>query len=139
MQKDYPKQSYKLFVAWLAGFCVLVMLPALIPEKYISEDIIGKIVLAISMLAVLLLFYIVYKTERVYWINGTSYKDAAAATSEQRKAFAMKHLKMFCTATIIYLIYTVIAYAVKTNLLLDSMVFSAVTIIAAVKTISIKL
>ena len=50
-----------------------------------------RISMNVCILDVALLAYIIYKTECVYWYNGTEFKEAVAAGSERRKEFAWKH------------------------------------------------
>lgn len=50
------------------------------------------------------LMYVIYKTEKVYWINGIEYEKVPLASSERRKKFALQHLKRMGTATIFGLV-----------------------------------
>ncbi|WP_425449318.1 hypothetical protein [Dethiothermospora halolimnae] len=140
MGKKYGKKSYMFFIIWLIGFFIILITAGLFIEKNFehAELSTGKILLLLTLILLNILFYIIYKTEKVYWINGTSYKEAKAATSKRRKVFAIKHLKSFFVASCIYLIYCIFSFAIN-SLMIDSLVFTIVLIVAAISTIRYKL
>ncbi len=142
MEKKYRAKSYKLLIMWIIGVLVLMISASIIAEKYFSEfstSVIAKIFLLLTLIVLLILFYIIYKTENIYWINGTSYEAAKSATSERRKKFAIIHLRIFFKATAIYSVYCIIGILVNTSVIIDTIIFLILTITAAVRTIPIKL
>lgn len=139
---DYKDKSYKLLIMWIIGFLGLMIAGTIVPKIYFSKvtiEVMMKIMLMLVLLALLTLFYIIYKTENIYWINGTSYDEAKFATSERRKKFAVRHLKPFLKATAIYGVYCIIGIIINTSEWIDITTFILIIIIAAVKTIPIKL
>lgn len=141
MEKEYGKKSYRLFIVWIIGFISILAISGVLIEKNFkqSEVVVNKIILLLALLLINTLFYIIYKTEKVYWINGTSYEDAKSVTSERRKVFALKHLKSFSIAGCIYLVYCIFSIVIKSHVILDSLVFLILLIVAAIKTFNYRL
>ncbi len=142
MGKEYITKSYRLFIMWAVGFLALLIAVSILASTYFSEvtiAIIVKIILLLTLLSIFILFYIIYKTENIYWINGTNYEEAKAATSESRKKFAMAHLKVFLKATAIYGAYCIIGTIIDTSAVIDTVIFLTLSIGAAIKTMPIKL
>lgn len=142
MEKEYKAKSYKLFIIWMIGFMGFMVAEAIICKIYFPEaesGNIAKIILLGCLLAILVLFFIIYKTENIYWINGISYEDAKISTSEKRKKFAMRILKIFFKATIIFSGYCLLSSIINTSIVIDTIIFIVIIIVAAIKTIPIKL
>ncbi len=133
------KKSYKGFVLWLLGFVVGNIILAPVIMKAMPEELAVYASLSVTLLFLILLMYVIYKTEYIYWINGVSYEMARKATGEQRKAYAAGHLKRFVRAGVVWLLYGAVKYAFGITLWWDVAVFMAVVIISAVSTVSIKL
>ncbi len=143
-EQEYPKKSYKLFILWTVVLLttVFVVVPVLNPIlKSIGSSVLLliKFVLLYALLQLLLLFYIIYKTERVYWVNGVTYECAKCATKLQRQTFALAHLKRFIWGFIAFLIYSVVSFVLGFNGMVDILVFMVVTVVTACSTIAIKL
>ena len=62
-----------------------------------TEDVglIVRLLNNIMTIGIVILMFMIYKTEKVFWINGVSYEDAVEAGSERRRAYAMRYLKRF--------------------------------------------
>ena len=87
------KKSYKGFVLWMIGFIVLVMAVGFVPTE--DEMLPMRLIMLVMCWGVASMAFLIWKTEHVYWYNGTSYEDAVAAGSERRKEFAWRHLLIF--------------------------------------------
>ena len=87
------KKSYKGFVLWMIGFLAAIFAVAFIPAQ--DEMIPMRLIMLVMAWGVASMAFLIWKTESVYWYNGTSYEDAVAAGSERRKEFAWKHLVVF--------------------------------------------
>lgn len=98
-----------------------------------------RIVMNVCVLNIALLAFIIYKTEYVYWYNGTEYKQAVEAGSERRKEFAKKHLKRFGTLALLYLVYSVVAQLLQIPHGVDIAVATIGMIVVAISTIEFKL
>lgn len=130
------KKTYWGFAAWLIGYTLVMLALSLIPmgvEGYV------RILCAETVLAMVLLTYIVYRTEYVYWYNGVSFEEAVQAGSQRRRAYALAHLKRFAVGGAAYLLYGVIAWALGLPWWLDLLACLAAEVGAAVSTIPIKL
>ncbi|MEG2914828.1 MAG: hypothetical protein RR839_00100 [Oscillospiraceae bacterium] len=140
--KEYEKCSYKLFIVWFVAFISMSFLvPFLIGMCFpnIGENIMIKLILAFTLIGLSSLFYLIYKTEKVYWINGITYDMAKKSTSEKRKIYAFKHFEAFLNATIYAIIYLVISTLLRLSPIVDGTVVGIMIIVTAVKTIKTKL
>lgn len=130
------KKTYWGFAAWLIGYTLVLLALALVPmgaEGYV------RVLCAETALAMVLLTYIVCRTEYVYWYNGVSFEEAVQAGQERRRAYAMAHLKRFAVGGAAYLLYGAIAWALGLPWWLDLLACLAAEVGAAVSTIPIKL
>ena len=132
---EYQKQSYKLFILWIGLFFVLFYSLVFLD---ISDSLLIKIEIMVLNIALLILFIIIYITESIYWINGVSYKEAKAMTSDQRKHYAMEHFKLFLKCTLVTLIYCIISYFLKISMFIDILISTIILIITAISSIRIK-
>ncbi len=87
------KKSYKGFVMGLLVFLVLLMLIAFIPAE--DEQLPMRLIMLLTVWYMAALSFQVWRTEQIYWYNGTSFEDAEAAGSERRKEFAWRHFRIF--------------------------------------------
>lgn len=88
-----PKKSYKGFAVWLVAFVAALLALGLIPTQ--NTALLMRLILLLMAWSIAALAFIIWRTEQVYWYNGTSYEQAEAAGSERRKEFAWKHLRLF--------------------------------------------
>lgn len=131
------KKSYKGFGIWMLIFLITMFGCAFLPIE--DTELLMRISMNVCVLNVALLAYIIYKTECVYWYNGTEFKEAVEAGSERRKEFAWKHLKKFGGFAIIFLLYSVVSYLVKIPYGADVAIGTIGMCVAAFSTIKIKL
>ena len=87
------KKSYKGFAAWLIAFIAALLALGLMPTP--DTALLMRLILLLMAWGIAALAFIIWRTEQVYWYNGTSYEEAEAAGSERRKEFAWKHLRLF--------------------------------------------
>lgn len=131
------KKSYKGFVWFMLIFTAVMFLIALIPTE--DSGLITRLICAEAALGMAALAYIVYRTEYVYWYNGTTYEEAVAAGSERRKAFARKHLDRFAACAAATLLYSSAAQALGWPFWIDIVLSTAALIATAISTVKIKL
>lgn len=136
---DKPyNRSYKGIFLWIiflfAANSSAVTLSDLIPEEYSVYLTMSTTIICIDFL-----LYIIYKTERIYWINGVSYDEAKKASSEERKVYAQRHLAAFFNATLLWFLYGIVKYLFSPPLWWDIAVSMVIIIGAAISTIKIKL
>lgn len=131
------KKSYKGFVLWMIGFTAGMFLFCFLPIE--DGGLVTRLVLAEAACGLALLAYIVYRTEYVYWYNGTEYEEAVAAGSERRKAFARKHLERFARCAAVCVLYSSAAHVLDWPFWIDICVYCIALIGTAVSTIKIKL
>lgn len=99
--KTEYKKSYKGFVAFIFALtAIMIFLPSL-PIIHSAESSMLAI-MNICTIGMAMLMYIIYKTEYVYWFNGTEYEEALKAGSERRKKFAWEHFKRFGLFALVY-------------------------------------
>lgn len=131
------KKSYKGFVIWMISFCLITVGVCFLPIN--NAEILTRIVNNICALGVTFLTFIIYKTEYVYWYNGTSYEEAQEVGSERRKKFAWKHFKRFCLFSLVFLVFSIIAQILQFNIWIDIVILAVGFIIVAFSTIRFKL
>ncbi|SCZ81830.1 hypothetical protein [Acidaminobacter hydrogenoformans] len=135
-------KSYKMLVVWMAGYIVLLIAAVVVLdllEPYIGVKALVQVMLHLTNVFLLALFWMIYRTQRVYYINYVRYKDAATATEEERKAFALKHFETFSRAALLFLTYGGFSFLLSLPSWLDTLVYCVVLIGAAVKTVPYKL
>lgn len=131
------KKTYKGFVLWMLGFFLVIFGVAFLPIE--DGILMGRIVNNICSVGVTLLAYIIYKTEYVYWYNGTEYEEAVKAGSERRKEFAWKHFRRFGLFSVTFLIFSVISQLSQFNFGIDIVVLLTGIVAVAISTIQFKL
>ena len=87
------KKGYGGFTLWMAVYTLLLLSISALPVE--DEALMTRAVVVLTALAMVALAFIIWRTERVYWYSGLTYEDALEAGSERRKAFALRHLKVF--------------------------------------------
>lgn len=140
MSDQNLKKSYRLFIVFFLLFLLgSIAMGIVIDRLNISSHLEMLIWLNICNVFLCLLLYIIYKTERIYYINFVTYKEANAASSRTRRDFAYKHLSVFMKFSILFICYSLLSYVLELNLVIDVLVYTLAIIFAAVKTITIKL
>ncbi|AKL94730.1 hypothetical protein CACET_c12650 [Clostridium aceticum] len=136
------EKSYKLLVGWILSLLVITGLFSVLQIRLnlnLSSKVVTFFCFYFIHLYIISLFLMIYKTERVYYINYVTYKEAQEATREERRAFAYKHLRVFCIATIIFIIYSIISLIFEYLIIVDIGVFTMITIISAIRTVPFRL
>ena len=87
------KKSYKGFIISLLVFLVLMVGIILIPAE--DESLFMQLVMLLVAWYMAGLSFHIWRTEQVYWYNGTTFEEAEAAGSERRKVFAWRHFRIF--------------------------------------------
>ncbi|MDY3619278.1 hypothetical protein [Agathobaculum sp.] len=139
---DYEKPTYRMFFVWIAAFLAVMAGGTAVcshwPDTFSGGAAI-KLILLLCLLMLLALFYYIYRTGRVYWFNGVTYKEAAKAGGERRHAYAWAHLRVFLLAGAVFAVYCAAGAALHTGAMLDTAVFLVVLLTAAFSTLRIKL
>ena len=130
------KKSYRGFVLWLLGFTAAVFLPLLLRA---DAAVTLRLVLNLTSVGVAVLAWIIWRTESVYWINGTTFEQARDAGSERRRAFAAAHLRAFARFAAGYALFSAFMQLRHFSYTIDIIVFNVGLIATAVSTIRIKL
>lgn len=139
MKEQYPEKSYKLFALWLLFFTVMAVALSLRPELLPGMNAGCSIGLMI-FIGLDILFLIIYATESVYWISGTSYEMARKAGKKARKKYAAWHLFIFLGGTVCFFLYVfLLKLVIRTNVTVDAMTACVMICIAALLTIPLKL
>ncbi len=131
------KKSYTGFILWLISFLVLFFTLPFLPIK--DEALITRITLNFMTIYLVLLMYLIYKTEYIYWFNGTTYQEALEAGSQRRKQFAYRHLLHFGIFSITSLIISSLLHIFHLAYWIDIVMICLGVIITAFSTIKIKL
>jgi len=98
------RKSYTGFVLGMLGYLVLMLGIAFIPG--VGAQLAMRLIMLLTAWFMAVLTFYIWRTERVYLYNGTTFEEAEAAGSERRKDFAWRHLRVF---GIFALIQTVLA------------------------------
>lgn len=132
------RKSYRGFALWLAGYTASVFLPLLLPEGA-DAGLTLRLVQNLTSLGIVVLIWIIWRTESVYWINGTTFEQARDAGSARRRAFAAAHLKRFGLFALGYAAFSAFMQLRGYSFVIDIAVFTVGIIAVAVSTIRIKL
>lgn len=131
------RKSYKGFILWMVFFFISCFFTTFFEN--LEQNFISRLILNICTLSIALLTYIIYKTEYVYWYNGTTYEEAKEAGSKRRKEFAYKHLKVFGGLAVCYFVVSLITYFFNITYVFDLIFVFFGIIGAAISTIKFKL
>ncbi|MBQ9277833.1 MAG: hypothetical protein IJ224_04275 [Lachnospiraceae bacterium] len=131
------KKSYLGFWIWTIVYTVSVMCMSYLPIH--NTDILIRIIFNYTNLAITVLTIIMFINEKIFWYNGISYEEAVDAGSDRRKAYALKHVKVFGSATLIYLIISLITGLLNISFWADTLIYTLIILIAAVSTMRFKL
>ncbi|MBE5938271.1 MAG: hypothetical protein E7265_09620 [Lachnospiraceae bacterium] len=131
------KKSYLGFVIWIVAYCVCCFSVCFIGIN--DVQIIIAIVDNFTTISLFLLTAIIYKTEAIYWYNGTEFEEAREAGSERRKRFAAAHMYRFGLFAAAFLVYSIISVFVGIPFGVDITIASVGIIAVAISTVNIKL
>lgn len=134
------KKSYTPLILWS-----IVLTPAMVAAGMLSESIgmNDRSIVAVSMLTVivmlLVLMWIIWKGEYVYWINGgPSFEQAKAVGSEKRRDYAWRHFAAILKGSAIALVLLTAEYFLKAHVLVMILSTAVCIIAAAISTARIK-
>lgn len=130
------KKTYKGFILWMAGFVAASVGIVFLP---VSSVMMTRMVGNCCSLGITLLAFIIYKTEYVYWYNGTSYEDAVKAGTDRRKAYAWKHFTCFGIFSLAFLLFSIIMHLLNMSFWIDFWVLLVGIVAVAISTIRYKL
>ena len=130
------RKTYQGFLLWMVGVIIASVGAAFLPFE---EDLLIRITLNICTIGVAILAYIIYKTEYIYWYNGTSYEEAENAGSERRKQFAWRHLKRFGLFAIAFFLFSVFAQVCRLSFWIDFWILCLGILATAISTIRFQL
>ena len=88
------KKSYTGFVVLLIVFLAALFSICFLPLAD-NEEMPMRLIMLIMVWFMAGLSFHVWRTEQIYWYNGTTYEDAVAAGQERRKEFAWRHFVIF--------------------------------------------
>ncbi|MBQ9200564.1 MAG: hypothetical protein IJ141_10350 [Lachnospiraceae bacterium] len=131
------KKSYLGFWIWTIVYTASVMCMSYLPIH--NTDILVRIIFNFTNLAITALTIIMFINEKIYWYNGITYEQAVEAGSDRRKAYALKHVKVFGAATLIYLILSIIISLFNLSFWVDTLLYTLIILIAAISTMKFKL
>lgn len=115
-------ESYRELGIWGFSCAVICIVYSLCGDR-IPALYMGKIFGIICCIMLDILSLMVYVTEKVYWMNGITYQEAAEAERGQRKKFAAKTAGIFSVCTVLEILYFFYGLQMKTsNLQKDSMI-----------------
>ncbi len=140
--KNDLTKSYKLLALWLILYVVIAVLFAILLvliDVNISSKALTIFWFYFTSIFLISFHFMIYKTERIYYINYISYKEAREATSEERRDFAYRHLVIFCIATIIFITYSIFSFIFRLPTAMDIGAWAIIIIFSAIRTIPIKL
>ena len=132
------RKSYRGLALWLAGYTASVFSPLLLPEGT-DAGLVLRLVQNLTSVGIVVLLWIIWRTESVYWINGVTFEQARDAGSERRRAFALAHLKPFGLFALGYAVFSAFTQLQGYGFVIDIAVFTAGIIAVAISTIRIRL
>lgn len=131
------KKSYKGFVVGLIVFLALMVGIILIPAE--NEQLPMRLIMLLMVWYMAALSFHVWRTEQVYWYNGTTFEDAEAAGSERRKEFAWRHFRIFGMFALLMTVLSCAMQLLGWSAWIDFTVGTVGICVAACMTIPIKL
>lgn len=131
------KKSYTGFVVGLLCYLAALLSIAFIPE--VDEHIVMRLIMLLTVWYMAWVSFHVWRTEQIYWYNGTTYEEAEAAGSERRKEFAWKHFRLFGMFALMQTVLSCATYLLGWSAWIDFAVGAVGLIVTACSTIPIKL
>lgn len=131
------KKRYTGFWLWMLGFLAAMLGICFLPLE--NEAQMMRLVLLLMVWGVAGMTLIIWRTESVYWYNGTSFEEAEAAGSERRKEFAWKHLRIFGGYAMGLTLFVALMLWLNASVWIDFTIGTLGLVAAALMTIPIKL
>lgn len=129
-------KSYGGFIIWLIGFSVGITGLAFLPIE--DSQLLARVLNVACVAGLEILTLMMYKTEKIFWINGVSYEEALEAGSDRRRAFALKFVKRFGILTLGILLFSLLAQLLGLDVWIDILVLLAGMIVCAFSTTKLK-
>lgn len=104
-----------------------------------NVKILTRLFLNVMAISILVLAYIIYKNEAVYWYSGVSFEEALKSDSERRKMYALSHVAVFAKFALAMLLFSVLMQLLDLSIMWDICFCTVGMIYSAVSTIKIKL
>jgi len=131
------KKSYTGFVvgllAYLAGLGGICFLPVK------DEAVLMRLIMLVTSWYMAWLSFHVWRTEQIYWYNGTTFEAAEAAGSERRKEFAWRHFRIFGRFALMMTAVSCVTFLLGWSAWIDFTFGTVGLIVAAFCTMPIKL
>ncbi|MBR4080258.1 MAG: hypothetical protein IKK21_00560 [Clostridia bacterium] len=131
------KKSYRGFVLWMLGF--VAGMAAIILLGTADAALMTRVLLCFTAADVALLAFIVWRTEQIYWYNGTEYEEAVKAGRERRRTFAWRHFRTFGGYALGQIIFCGVMHLLGLPWWIDIIVFCVGLCSAAFSTMRIRL
>lgn len=131
------KKSYAAFVLGLLGYAAALLAISFIPKA--DAQIVMRLIMLLMVWYMAWLSFHVWRTEQIYWYNGTTYEEAEAAGSERRKEFAWKHFRLFGMFALVQTVLSCGMYLLGWSVWIDFALGAVGLTGTAISTIRIKL
>ena len=131
------KKSYTGFVLGLIVYLAFMLGIAFVPG--VGAQLAMRLIMLLTAWFMAILTFYIWRTERVYLYNGTSFEEAEAADSERRKTFAWKHLRVFGMFALIQTVLACAMHLLGWSDWIDFTIGAIGIVIAACMTIPFKL
>lgn len=131
------KKSYRGFVVLLLLFAAVLVVLMLLPIR--DGGLLIRLIMVWTAVFLALLSWYVWRTEQVYWYNGTEYETAVEAGSERRKRFAWRHFRIFGAFALAVMVFCGLMQMLNAPFWIDILVCSVGLCAAPLCTIPIRL
>lgn len=131
------RKSYKGFVIGLFAYLALLLGIAFIPG--VNERLVMRLIMLLTAWYMAALSFHVWRTEQIYWYNGTTFEAAEAAGSERRKEFAWRHFRIFGRFALMMTAVSCVTFLLGWSAWIDFTFGTVGLIVAAFCTMPIKL
>ena len=105
----------------------------------LESQLLARITFNITSVSIVILLYVIFRTEKIFWFSGMTYEEAVQAGSLRRKTFAFRHLRVYGIFTVVFLLFSVIMQLFHISIWVDTVVFTAGLLFVAFFTMRIKL
>lgn len=136
-EKSMLKKSYKGLILWMAGYTAVLTGAAFLPTRDVG--LLVRVIDNLTMVSIVVLMLIIWKTEKVFWFSGMSFEQAVEAGSDRRKAYSWRHVKLFGIFAAAYFLFSVAAQLLHFPFAVDFAVLTAGAIAASIFSMKIKL
>ncbi|MBI9011310.1 MAG: hypothetical protein JEZ08_03705 [Clostridiales bacterium] len=117
--EKYESKTYISFVLILVFMMVSSMGLPIFLNGRVSSSIFIKIVYLDISLVMWYMSWVIYRKERIYWINNFTYKQAAEMDPEERKRISKLFFDTFGRGCLLIAVCMSIAFIIKTPFWID--------------------